>query len=136
MFHYQNNYPEALNYFNKALTMAKLTGNKNQIAFCLSCMGDIFSAQKELEKALTYFNDTYNIANELGAKQQQCNILSSMALAYEQGKDFTKALEYINKSNQLAEEIGYVDKLAFGHSAKGQIYFSQGKFIEASVAIN
>lgn len=131
VYRIQSNYPEALNYYNKALALAKQMGNKNQIAFCLSCMGDIFSAQKEIPKALKYYNESYDIAVELGAKVQQCNILSSMSLAYDQEKDYAKALEYIERSNKLAEEIGYVDKLAFGYVAKGNILVSTGKYSEA-----
>ena len=101
----QNNFPEALNYFNKSLKISEQLGKKNTI--CETClnMGAINLKQRNYPKALDLTLKSFAIAKELSLLEYQKMIYEQLSEIYAATNNYQKAYEAHKSFKQLNDSI-------------------------------
>ena len=99
-FYNQDQYQNALTYFNKALSLDKKTGNQHGIIFEIGRIADIFLLNKDYNRAFQAYTDQLRAAEKLGKLDDQAQALAGLGeYSYlievfpEAEKKFQKALE-------------------------------------------
>ena len=121
-YYHKANYPEALEYYLKALRVAEELGDKNLIARHLCNIGNVYYGQGDYPKTLDYYFKALKMTEELGNKQYQANNIGNIGSVYMSQKDYPKALEYNLKALKLHEELGTINDLAIDLGNIGIIY--------------
>jgi signal transduction histidine kinase len=94
----QQNYKQALIYFNKSYSIAKSLNDKKNISLSLNNIADIYSKQNEYEKAMKYFKITLELNKKIQDTLQIGLSLTNIGIIYIKTKNFPKGLEFLNKS--------------------------------------
>jgi tetratricopeptide (TPR) repeat protein len=123
----QGNYPQALEYYFKALSTAQEIGNKKSMASHLSNIGIVYEEQGNYPQALEYNFKSLGIAREVGDKYIISHSLDNLGVIYDKQGDYSKALEYEFKALAIAMEIGKKDNLI----DIGATYGDQGNYPKA-----
>lgn len=103
----KGDYPQALDYYFKALKMKEELGDKKGIAAILSNIGLVYWNQGDYPKALDYYFRALKMDEELGNKNGIARGLGNIGIIYSRQGDYAKALDYYFKALKMAEELGY-----------------------------
>jgi len=90
----------------KALVLAKRTGDLEEIGSIYNNLGAYFSAKKEYPKALQQFKLSYQYAAQMGNHYHLCEASTRMAEIYKNLNQPANALIYAKKAEEMAHEIG------------------------------
>jgi CHAT domain-containing protein/Tfp pilus assembly protein PilF len=96
----------ALGYFNQALPLFQLIGEKRSEALTLGNIGFTYSELGEKPKALEYYNRVLPLIRSLGDQRGEAVTLNNIGLAYSDLGDYRKAFEYFNQSLTLRRAVG------------------------------
>lgn len=124
----QRNFEMAMQYNQIALSMAKLYGEKNLLAFCYNLLGNLLAEKEDRLQALQYFSKAIEINKIPYDRNTQYNSLRGIGLIYESWGDYDKAHEYIFKSLKVAEIINNKYKIEITLSNIGHLYKNEGNF--------
>ena len=127
----KSDYLQALDYYNKALTIGEEMHNKSRIVALLSNIGNVYTYQGDYPKAFDYYFRALKIAEEIGHKNGIKDILANLGSIYQMQGDFSKALEYTFKSLKLEEELGNKNGIAITYGNIGNIYQGQKEYAKA-----
>ncbi|MCC5915940.1 MAG: tetratricopeptide repeat protein [Cryomorphaceae bacterium] len=127
----QGNYPRALKYFQKSLTIWEEIGDKNGIASSLNTIGIIYKDQGNYPRALEYYQKSMVIFEELGDKNGITQNLINIGNNYNVQGNYPRALEYYQKSLVIFEELGDKKGIAKNLNNIGIIYRTQGNYLRA-----
>ncbi|MHC1739152.1 MAG: tetratricopeptide repeat protein [Ignavibacteriaceae bacterium] len=129
-FDFQGNYPEAINYQRKALTVRTQLGDKNDIAETLINIGISYYHQNELEKALEYYLKAEQLLGEL-SDLRKLELFTNMGVTYLSQKELSKAQTYfmstLNLSNDLNDSLGISQTMA----NIGEVFFELKNYKQA-----
>ncbi len=101
---------EALDFYNKAIEVLKITNNQEQLCVCMISIGDIYESQGNFNDAINKYTKGLTIAECIKNKVYECNALTSLGKAYQNIREFTKAEDSHLQSLKIAELLG--DKLS------------------------
>ena len=118
--------PQALEYYNKALSVMEVIGSKDGMASALNSMAYLYVNQGDSAHALEFYHRSLKIEEEIGAKERMASSLKSIGAIYGNQNDITLALEYYNRSLEMYEEINYQEGMASSLNNIGVIYSGQG----------
>jgi len=121
-YYVKGDYPQALDYYLKALKLEETTGNKMGQANILSNIGHIYADQEDYTKALDYELKALKMDKEAGNKTGIAITLGSIGSIYMYSSDYRKSLEYYQNALQIAEELGNKVVQATNLSNMGVIY--------------
>jgi len=112
----QDDYPNALKYYHKALKIAEEPEDKRIMAKIYGNIGIIYKNQGDYPKALNYYHKSLKIKEELGDKEGLTTSYSNIGKLYTKTGDYVKALETLSKGLEIAKEIGALlkEKQAYG----------------------
>jgi len=83
----QGNYQRAIEYYNRAISLARSENNQNTVLNILANLGEVYSKSGQGAKAQTYFDSAMALCKELQAYVYEPQILRNMAgNYYKQGK--------------------------------------------------
>lgn len=122
---------QALQQYNRSLTLAKELFNKEQEATALNNVAGIFKDRGQLDHALEY----YNKAVKLTSEDKNATIYNNIAMVYERKGDYQKALEYLKKSIAIDERNGDYHSQARTLLNLGGTYRNMGQFQDAQEAL-
>ncbi len=88
------NYPQALTYFEEALTIFQQLNHKNNVAVILHKIGLVYEKQSEYEKALIYFKNSLNIVQKLENFNLEKANLTKLGDIYIELENYQIALDY------------------------------------------
>jgi serine phosphatase RsbU (regulator of sigma subunit)/Tfp pilus assembly protein PilF len=97
VYQMQGNYPKALEFFIKSLTLRKVLKQERQLPGAYNNIGVVYGLQNEWDKALEYFNKSlelnlkYNITMEIGSDY------NNIGIAYIINKNFESAKVYLKE---------------------------------------
>ncbi len=102
-------FEKAMNYYQKALSIQKELGNRNEIAQLLNNISDVYVSEGELSKnpeerkskfmvALDNYTRTLDILEGSDEKDLMATVYSNIGNVYWFLQDFTMALKFLNKS--------------------------------------
>ncbi len=117
-----SDYPQALTYYQKALTIYDEIGRKNGIAGNLTNIGNVYANLSDNPQALTYFQKALAINEEIGSKEGIARNLGNIGGVYQKLSDYPQALTYSQKALAIYEEIGSKNGIASNLSNIGIVY--------------
>ncbi|MEP7169994.1 MAG: tetratricopeptide repeat protein [Bacteroidota bacterium] len=124
-------YPNAFNFYFKALKLDEESGDKIGSATVLSAIGSIYSKQGNYSKALDFYFRSEKMNEEVKSKKVEAKNLSSIGNIYYYQKNYTKALEYNFKALKVAEELGNKNLISTFMSNIGSVYYDQYDYTKA-----
>jgi tetratricopeptide (TPR) repeat protein len=127
----KGDYDEALDYFQKALTLREESQNKRGIAETCIYRGIIHERKGEGQKALDDYQKALRIAEKNGYRLEQSYALRHMAFMHQAQGDLDGALTYFKESLTLREAIGFKVNLPFSLLSVGHVYYEKGNLEEA-----
>jgi tetratricopeptide (TPR) repeat protein/DNA-binding CsgD family transcriptional regulator len=98
----QHDLPHALKHYNDALSIARKLNSKEDIAFGLLSIGNVFSDKGEYDKAFTYLLQAKAAYEQAGVKNRH-TIMNTIGSAYVRKKEYSKALPYFREAVQMEE---------------------------------
>ncbi len=93
-------------YETKALTAAKIVGDKNRLALIYVNRGSAYTETGQYEKALPDLREAMRLSEETGNKDRQARVAQSMAELYGYQNNHEAALPWVKKAYQLEIETG------------------------------
>jgi tetratricopeptide (TPR) repeat protein len=125
LYNSQQNYDEALKFWNIALKISRSLNDKESEANCYKFIGDIYVSQKKTELALDNFEQYRKNALELKNNFFLSDSYVLTGKALEQKGDYRAALQQHFKAMQLVMESGDRRAVAEVHTDIGDDYFKQ-----------
>ncbi len=116
-------YEEALNYLEKAATLAEQQQNDRLLCNVLSNKGSVFFLQQDYSRALFYFENLLKLSREKEIVQMEHSSLYNIGMIYMAREMPDKALYYFQKMQRIDGYINPYNATA-GDLAIGKAYFS------------
>ncbi len=107
-------YDKAMEIYTSVLKQAEDLGDKSEMGYSLSCIGNASLNQFDYEKALDYFKRSLTIDEELGYTYGMGSSLGNIGNVHYNKGDLDTALDYYERSLAIREELG--DKRGMGYS--------------------
>lgn len=126
-------HPEALDYFQKAQTMAK-GENVSQNINNLVNIGEIYTAREEFEKAVKNFDEALALAQKANIKKALCEVYVKVGALYFRQKKYSQAIDYTQKAFSIAENIAYIELQKDCDKQRSDIYAAIGNFKDAYIS--
>ena len=126
-----NNFSKGLSYYNRALTIANETGNKQISAVIYNNLAETFLKQKDYPLAYDNYLKSLKLAEEsmnIGAKVNALNGLGKIYLNLHQ---YTKAESYSKLSLHFAKQLNNLSSQADGFETLYNIYKKTKQFKNA-----
>jgi two-component system NarL family sensor kinase len=115
----------------KALELAKKTGDLEESGAIYNNLGFYFFAKKDFQKALQQYKLSYGYATQLANHFHLCEACTRMAEIYQKLSKQDSALKYAKKAEELAHEIGSRSDLKEIYLTRAEIEKSLGHAYEA-----
>ncbi|MBK7958937.1 MAG: tetratricopeptide repeat protein [Bacteroidetes bacterium] len=137
-----SDFPQALEYFAKALEINEEIGHKLNAANNIGNVGAIYSSLTDYPRALENYTKALDLYREIDNKFGVARMYISIGGVYYAFSDYPRALEYLAKALPIFEELGNKIALASTSGNLGLIYSAQKDYPHAleyynkSIAIN
>lgn len=122
--------PDALLYFQKALTLGK-DRNINQSVNILTNMGSIYTERKNYDAALENFEKALVLAQKINSKYACGEVWIKMGILHYAQKQYSQTIDCTQKALTLAEEIGYIELQKDCHKLLSDVFSDTGSFKNA-----
>ncbi len=107
----KKDYPQALNYYQQALSISNNSGNIQTAAATLGNIGDVYKKIFNYPEAIAYYKKTLLLIQKLGDKDNTAYISGEIGDTYAKTlHQQTLALSYLQQSLVLAIEIGSLER--------------------------
>jgi tetratricopeptide (TPR) repeat protein len=123
----QGDLKTALEYYFKALEIARRSGNPRTQVSKLGNIGKVYIALGDYTRALDYMFRALRISDSLGDKQRKATQLSNIGIVFHTQGNPDKALDYYFKAIALAREISNNNLVRNNLGNIANIYDEQGK---------
>jgi tetratricopeptide (TPR) repeat protein len=92
--------PEAANYFEQALKIAREVDDQQGEASHLGCLGQIYLDKEDKQKAADYLQKALSIVREIGNRQMEGRLLASLGLANidRSGRSIDEAIKHFKEA--------------------------------------
>lgn len=100
----RNDYPKALEYFQRSLTIYEEISDIQEIFRTLVIIGFLHDNRGYSSKALDYYLRGIKIYEEISDKEGIADVLGDIGYIYMRDGNYSKALEYLHRSLKLYEE--------------------------------
>lgn len=105
LFYYQNNYIQALDYYEKSYDLAKAIQNQKIIYNCLAAFGSTYEAQNKLELSLEYQLQSLAIADKIDYQTGLAYSYHNLGSNYLSRKQYDQALVEFRKSLEIKQQL-------------------------------
>lgn len=122
---------QALQQYDRSLTLARELFNKDQEATALSNVAGIFQERGQLDQALEY----YNKALKLKQESHNSTVYNNIAVIYESKGDTQKTVEYLKMAIAIDERNGDYHSQAQTLLNLGSTYRNLGQYQDAQGAL-
>lgn len=127
-----NDYDQALYYYNKSLVIAKKFGKKQVIAGLHLNIGTIQMKKKDFKAALSNCMTSYKLFNQLDNQAVVTQCLNNIGVIYFESNNLKEAEKYLLKANLKAKENDLYTTVAKINLTLTSIYIIQNRFTDAS----
>lgn len=132
----QSNYPEALEHYSEALTLAQKCGNKRLEAMIYTNTAIIYFYQGNLKQADDYFSRTIGAAVELNDSLLLSGSYINRGMLAQHRGAIDEAVAYYTSASEICQKIGDLNGVTLCLQDIGSLYFHNGKIIPALDAFN
>lgn len=130
--HYsRGEYPQALEMFQKHLSLSVTANDKAMTARTLHNIGTIKRFQADYPGALDYLQQSLEIAEKLGDKRILSGVLNSIGVLHREQGNYARALAFLERSLALSEALNDAATTSLTLNNIGTIYGSQGNHRQA-----
>jgi CHAT domain-containing protein len=130
----QGDYGEALEHYQKSLTLKEQLGDKAGIAATLTNIGIVHSKQGNYVQALEHYQKSLVLGEQLGDKAGIAATLTSIGVVHSKQGNYAQALEFYQKGLALAEAIGVSRTIFLCYQGIGSVHKAQRNTEKALVA--
>ncbi len=134
IFFYQQQYDEALNYYENAYRLGLLVDNGRLIFSCLAAIGSVYEKKGDIKQSLHYNQRALRMAIEISYSSGEAYAYGNLGANYWLAKEYKKAEKFYLKSLQMKEKLGDKWGVIGGNYGLGQTYNDWG-FPDQSIAI-
>jgi len=117
----------AMDYYEKALKIARETGQKDEIAANMANIAQLRTIQGYYKEALEYMQEVLAIDRETGDKEVMATDLNIIGRIYESWGMYDKAAGYLLEALSLDSSLGLREKMAIRYNSLGLVYKGWGK---------
>jgi tetratricopeptide (TPR) repeat protein len=121
----------ALGFYEKALKIARETGQKDEIAANLANIGQLKTIQGYYEEALVFMEEALAIDRGIGDESIIATDLNTIGRVYESWGMFDKAIDYLEQALEIDIRLKMEDKMAIRYNSLGLAYKGWGKYEKA-----
>jgi len=122
-FFYQDDYTNAVKYFEKQMEIYERINDKAGIANALNNLGVVYSYIDNYEKALDSYEKSIKLKKEIGDNEGLRSPLNNIGVIYEQKLfDYKKALEYYLASLEIERQVNDYEGIAVSITNIGDVY--------------
>ncbi|MBI4646484.1 MAG: tetratricopeptide repeat protein, partial [Bacteroidia bacterium] len=121
----------ALDYFKKALDIAKQQKNEKEIATLTCAVGWIYSLKEDYRAALEMQVNAMKIFEKNNDEENKNSCYTNIAYYYAKLKNYSKAEEYFSKALEIAQKWQYLDGINNIYESLSNINFEQGNYQKA-----
>ena len=125
-FFYQFNYRQALEHYEKSLSIQKDLNNKEGIYSCYGAIGSVYGELNDLDNATKYIRKSLEMAEEVGDELGVAYAMHNMGQNYFVLKEYDKAKSYFLKSKEIMEKFNHDPGLIFARLSLAGIYIETG----------
>ncbi|HLG34466.1 MAG TPA: ATP-binding protein [Bacteroidia bacterium] len=130
--HYsQNNFSEAMRYFEKALRINQQLGKKDYVATAHFLIALCLDKLTNDSSALEYFFKSLAVQKELGELQRMAECEQAIGDIYLNRKEYSEALKFYNSSYHHFEEAGESMGYAAINVSMAKLFLESGQFDKA-----
>ena len=123
LYNAQGKYPEAINNYMEAMSLAESDNNKQRITILCANLSGIYCRLKNWPQAEKYLWKTIELANELGDKTSLGQAYNSLSDVYLAKENWDKAIEYEKLAIELFRESGNTDYESIATQGMAMIYY-------------
>ena len=127
----RGNLPQAVQYYEKILLLAKTQNNKLWQAVACGNLGNVYLTRGELEKAVEMYNKALTITEKLGRQEIVASIYANLGIVYKTRGGFVEAEEMFRKSLVIFEKLGGQEGMTNAYGNLGVIYDTRNEFDKA-----
>jgi class 3 adenylate cyclase/Tfp pilus assembly protein PilF len=124
----QGDYPAALEYCRRALTLHEVLGNRKGVAGALSNIGTVLQDTGDNPAALEHYHRALALHEELGDRRGVAIVTGNIGLVFRSTGDYPAALEYYHRAQALHEELDDLSSVARVMSNIGNVYSVTGNY--------
>ncbi len=118
---------KALDFYNQALIIWRVLGERSGEASTLSNIGVVYDALGEKQKALEYYNQALPLMRAVGDRLREATTLNNIGKVYSNLGEQQKALEYYNQVLSLRRSVGDRSGEATTLNNIGAVYSALGE---------
>jgi serine phosphatase RsbU (regulator of sigma subunit) len=107
----QNRPKEALNYFNRAMEIDRMSGEQYNLALCYSGLADVALKEKEYKKSVEYGLKSYELGKSLTAPGICSDAAEVIYKAYYEAEDYKNAFIYLKLQKELHDSTTNLSQL-------------------------
>ena len=122
VYHHRGQYEEALTYYQQALDICQVTGDRAGEGTSLNNIGGIYQLTGQYEKALTYYERALGIRQEIGDRRGEATTLHNIGLGYRSLGQCAEALTHYKKALDIRQEVGDWRGEGISLDAIGSVY--------------
>jgi signal transduction histidine kinase/CheY-like chemotaxis protein len=104
-YYQQNNYEQAINWYNKAIDQHRRNNNPVGEGHVLGNIGMIYWKQGQLGTAVEYYLKSLAIWDRLNAEDEKAGVYDNLGNVYNEQEDFDRALDYYFKARDIQKRF-------------------------------
>jgi adenylate cyclase len=124
-------FPMALEYYFESLKQSEEIGDKEQIAYSLNNIGNIYIYQENYEEAKRYILRTLEIAKELNNNKILAYCYINLGRIYKNTKDYEKSLNYLFKTLEIRKGLNDLQSVGNALYDIAETYMTMGSLNKA-----
>jgi two-component system, NtrC family, sensor kinase len=128
MYGMQSKYDTAILFYEKAITLAELSGHKNLLGTYYQNLSISYQMQSNYAQALTYQQKALKMAEEAGDVTNQAYVMINMGITYMDIGDTIRAEQALLKSVNLAKKADIKNVELYAYSNLASLYDDEKKF--------
>lgn len=132
---YLSRYDSALNYFDRALSMALKSNNTRTIAYAYTGLGRVKSYKGDQYQALAYYTKAEKLWKEMQEVRSLIQTYEYFAETFTTLTQYGRALEYVNMAIVLSDEIHANDLQVTNYYLQSNLYVKLGDLKRGMAAL-
>lgn len=129
-------YNAAVDYYNKALALAKSVSDAKGLGICYNNLGVIYEAQGDYPRALTNYYEALNYKNQIDDEAGKASAYNNIGNIHKVRGDLDAALDFHHKALAIRKQQGDAAGEAASLNNIGVIYKVKGNLETATASFN
>lgn len=127
----QGDYPQALDYYGKALKEFKTSANKIEMARVLTLIGNVYYTQSQYDSSLSSFQQALALREEMDDKLGQGDVLAGIGSTLLRQKNYSEALDSFENALGLFRSFRNQEKMAEVLTRVSEAFLLQNDYAKA-----